>query len=709
MPDSARPRRLAQSASPYLCQHADQPVDWWPWGPDALEAARREQKPILLSVGYSACHWCHVMARESFEDPKIAAQMNAGFICIKVDREERPDVDAVYQRALSLLGRGGGWPLTVFLTPEQRPFFGGTYFAPEARADRPGFGELLEHIDGLWREQPETVAGHAEAFARGYAELDEAFDAAAAAKGGDPDREVTPSLWESARQDEAERRLLERWDPKYGGARGAPKFPDAPTMAWLELRARAEGGRGAASEALRTQLEGMWRGGIYDHLGGGFCRYAVDERWGVPHFEKMLYDNATLIRAYARASVLWPETEDWRRVLRSCIAFVERELASAAGLFYAALSAESEGEEGRYYLWRAAEIDAVLGPELGPRVRSVYGVTGPEVERGGATTLTFDLPLEHWAACFDTSPRKLADELRKARNALFEARADRSAPPRDDKVITSWNAWMIRALCAAADATESWDEGARSRAEAQSWTQLARRAFDALVEAVRLEGEGPLRLARRPTRGEAPILGYLEDYAALGLAALDLHQRDADPGSLALAVAAAEVCLARFAREGGGFFETDAEAPALIERLESRNDAALPSGAAMAVELLARLELGERAVAGARAQIDATCERFAHVAHRPRGFGGMLEASGWRAPAAVHVTLRGPADAGVEGLARGELAQTLRRFRGQAAGPVCFEFDTAPRPNAAAWVCRNEMCFAPVEEAEALRARLANC
>ena len=372
-PGSGRtPNRLADSTSPYLRQHSDNPVDWYAWGPEAFDRAVREQKPVLLSVGYSACHWCHVMAHESFEDETTAARMNEWFINIKVDREERPDVDGIYQKVVALLGQGGGWPLTVFLTPDQRPFYGGTYFPPRPQYGRPSFGQVLEALHDAWQNRRDEIEQQAAEFLQGFSEIARVVDERASTA-----RESLV-LGSAEQQGEAARRLLDRIDGEWGGLGSAPKFPNVPAFELILDRARAERaglveGK-AAKEAVSLTLERMWRGGIYDHLRGGFARYSVDREWLVPHFEKMLYDNALLLGLYAQASVMWPDRSHLRRVVLETIDYLVADMRDDSGLFFSATDADSEGVEGKYFGWTPAQLVAVLGdPAMADHFAAVYG------------------------------------------------------------------------------------------------------------------------------------------------------------------------------------------------------------------------------------------------------------------------------------------------------------------------------------------------
>ncbi|HEX6101458.1 MAG TPA: thioredoxin domain-containing protein, partial [Alphaproteobacteria bacterium] len=433
---------LARETSPYLLQHKDNPVEWHAWGQEALERAKRENKPILLSVGYAACHWCHVMAHESFEDEFTAELMNQLFINIKVDREERPDLDQIYQTALQLLGEHGGWPLTMFLTPEGEPFWGGTYFPPAPRYGRPGFRDVLAAIAAAYKDDPEKVQKNVGA-------IRDALKQMAAPQGG---AALPPDLARRAAE-----RLAQEVDPTWGGIGGAPKFPQAPIFLLL-WRAGKAGRNEMLRNAVRLTLQRMAQGGIYDHLGGGFARYSVDAEWLVPHFEKMLYDNAALLELMV---TVWQDTRDplLEARIRETVGWVLREMVADGGGFAASLDADSEGEEGKFYVWTEAEIDAALPTELAEPFKRAYDVSA-EGNWEGKTIL-------HRNRAPELGDVESEAKLAEARRILFEIRAKRVRPGWDDKVLADWNGLMIAAL---ADAGAVFDE--------PDWIAAARRAFD---------------------------------------------------------------------------------------------------------------------------------------------------------------------------------------------------------------------------------------
>ena len=681
--------RLAGATSPYLLQHAQNPVDWYPWGPEALARAVAEDKPILLSVGYSACHWCHVMAHESFENPAIAARMNADFINIKVDREERPDIDAIYQKVVALMGEGGGWPLTVFLTPQQRPFFGGTYFPPDERYGRPGFPRLLEALSTLWQERRIEAERQADAFMEGFADLGRSLDEDLRTAASDLDL-VRPEATHAGVQG-----LLTRFDEDWGGFGRAPKFPNVPGLELLlsvAKRERASGEpRGPAAKALLTTLEKMWRGGIYDHLRGGFARYSTDQKWLIPHFEKMLYDNGLLLGLYAEASVALADAPAYlRRVVEETADYLRDEMRTPAGAFFSATDADSEGVEGKYFCWTPAQLGEVLGEALAQRVASAYGVTADGNFEDGLSVLHLPVPL----------PAELDAELAPARAKLLAARSQRVAPQRDDKVLTAWNALVISGLCRAAMAAEVWGAAARVR----EWTELAEAAARALWTEHRDEGG---RLLRASWQGRGHTRAYLEDVALLARALLDLHELTLDPHwHDAAAQLAGELCR-HYARDGGGVYQTADDGEALIVRSESQHDSPLPAGVAVAVEILARLELGgpaghAGAPAGAREQIEATLTRFRSAARQPFAHAGILRAATWAGAAATHVTLRAATPDAAQAL-----ATAARRQRLLGPEPIALSFVAeAERAEVDALVCRAQACSMPLTGVDALLARL---
>ena len=685
------PNRLSGETSPYLRQHADNPVDWYPWGPEALKRAQAHDRPILLSIGYSACHWCHVMAHESFEDADTAALMNDAFVNVKVDREERPDVDAVYMRAVQALTGQGGWPLTVFLTPSGEPYYGGTYYPPEPRHGMPAFRQVLRAVSGAWIERRTQVSGTA-------AELRRLLEESARSAPGDAD---TPHSG-TALASNGYRFLAERFDPDHGGFGNAPKFPQPVTLEFLlrwQRRAPDAREREHALGMVVATLGHMARGGIRDHLGGGFHRYSVDRRWLVPHFEKMLYDNALLGRLYVQA---WQETGD-AMLLDAAEATFEwllSDMRDARGGFYSARDADSEGEEGRYYVWTPDEIEEVLGSSRAARFERVYGVEA-EGNFEGRNILHIPDSLEVSARGGGTPVEEITAALADDRAALLEARARREPPLRDEKVLAAWNGLTIRALAEAG--------GALAREE---WVQAAVHALEFVLEAMRREG----RLLRAWTAGGARIPAFLEDYGAVGNAILTVWEVTLDPRWLPEIRWAAESVLEHFRDDDTGLlFDTAADSEPLVVRPRDVMDNATPSGTSLAAELLLRAGrlLGEEAWVVVAKE---TLHREAPAIERfPSAFGRMLglivgEMDPW-----VEVALIGGVETpGGRALHRAVLARYMpdRTIAAREDGQELpesiplLEDRTALGGEPTAYVCRNFVCERPVTEVEDLEESL---
>jgi len=548
--------RLAQETSPYLLQHADNPVDWQAWGPDALAQAEQEDKPILLSVGYSTCHWCHVMAHESFEDVDVAALMNQHFVCIKVDREERPDLDQIYQTALQMLSqRGGGWPLTMFLAPDGTPFFGGTYFPKQARYNLPGFTQLLESVAHAWHTQRDDIV-----------EQGVSFRAALVQSDAQPtsDGALDPAPIQAAIAG-----IQQGFDPVYGGFSRAPKFPRPAELEFLLWSDDP-----AASANVLFTLEKMALGGLMDQLGGGFFRYSTDARWCIPHFEKMLYDNGPLLGLYADA---WALTDNplFAQAAEGIVGWLQREMTSPEGLFYAALDADSEHEEGKFYVWTPAQIAALLTPAEYAVANACFGLEAAPNFENHAWHLEMLMPLSDAAKQLGVPAEEVAARLESARAKLFTARESRIRPGRDDKVLTSWNALMIKGLARAG-----------RRFGRTDWVRQAQAAADALHLTVWSNG----RLAASYQQGRARHNGYLDDYAFLLDALLELLQADWRDADLFWARQLADALLMHFEdAEVGGFFFTSHDHEALIHRAKPGYDNATPSGNGIAAYALMRL------------------------------------------------------------------------------------------------------------------------
>jgi uncharacterized protein len=553
------PNRLASETSPYLLQHADNPVDWYPWGPAALERARGEDKPILLSIGYAACHWCHVMAHESFENAATAQLMNERFVNVKVDREERPDLDSIYMQAVQAMTGHGGWPMTVFLTPAGEPFYGGTYFPPEDRHGMPGFPRLIRSVAETWETRREEVV-------RAVGAVREMYEAARPKNGDGRSKMEDESARVSGETlDRAVKDLSARFEPLMGGFGGAPKFPHTMTLDFL-LRRWAAAGDERALHIVTHSFRQMARGGIYDQAGGGFHRYSVDARWLVPHFEKMLYDNALLARLGAHL-FLKTGDEEARRVTEETLRWVLREMTDASGGWYSSLDADSEHEEGKFYVWSLEEFDRVLGADA-PAAAAYWDVTaGGNFECANILNLRDD-------------PATPADDVqRRWKEKLYAVREKRVWPGRDEKILASWNGLMLRAMAEAARVFGS-----------EEYTSAAVRNGEFLWREMVRDG----RVYRTHTKGETRIPGFLEDQAAVALGFIALHQLTFDAVWFERARLLADVCIAKFFDEStGDFFDTASDAEALVTRPHDITDNATPAGSSLAAELLLMMsELG---------------------------------------------------------------------------------------------------------------------
>ena len=680
------PNKLIDETSPYLQQHAHNPVDWHPWGPEALQRAQDEGKPILLSIGYAACHWCHVMEHESFEDPEIAAVMNRHFVSIKVDREERPDLDSIYMQAVVALTGRGGWPMTLFLTPDLRPFYGGTYFPPEDRGGMPGFRRVLESMADVYESRRLDTLESAEKL---IAHLQQQN---APAQSG-----VTPLLAETLGR--AYQRLAPELDTVHGGFGDAPKFPQPATLEFL-LRHSVRVADQVPRVMVDLTLDRMARGGIYDHLGGGFHRYATDAAWLVPHFEKMLYDNALLVRLYLHGYQA-TGVQRYRRVAQETLDYLLRDMRDPAGGFYSSQDADSEGEEGIFYVWSKQEVVTLLGREEGELFSRYYGVT----EAGnfeGANIL--NIP---------TEPEKLAEELGMpleelestvARGAarLHEVRRGRVWPARDEKVLTAWNGMMLAALAEAAAILGRGD-----------YLDAAKATAGFLLEALRRDG----RLLRTYRDGQAKLNGYLEDYAYLIDGLVSLYEASGEERWSSEAVTLADAMLELFWDPGQGvFFDTGRDHETLIVRPRDIQDGAVPSGSSTAVMCLLRLgvltgkpEYRNRAGEALRSVRDL-------MAGAPGGFGNWLSGLDLYLSTPKEIVIVGPrAHPGTVAL----LGEVHRRFLpnkvlvlsesgdedGESANPLLegrYMIDGRPT----AYVCENFACQMPVTDPEALGEQL---
>lgn len=683
------PNRLANESSPYLRQHAENPVDWYPWGSEAFERARAEDKPILLSVGYSSCHWCHVMAHESFENPAIAELMNRYFVNIKVDREERPDIDAVYMAAVQAISGQGGWPMTVFLTPDGQPFYAGTYFPPEDAHGRPGFPRVLQFLAEKWQTDRQRILESA-------AGLTEHLRAAAARRAG-PGDGIAPST--TARAVEA---FAESFDTAWGGFGSAPKFPSPSNLEFLLAYAVAhpetEQGQAAGAMALHT-LRAMATGGMYDQVGGGFARYSVDDRWVVPHFEKMLYDNAQLARVYLHGYQLTGDG-GFARVVHETLEFLLREMQDPEGGFYAALDADSEGIEGKYYLWTVAELEQVLGNDA-PLAIAWYGVT-PEgnffdphhPELTGRNVLTARPDIEDLERRFGLSQDEVLDRIETIQERLFYARQERVPPGLDDKVLTNWNGL---ALAAFAEAARVLGEPAYGIAAARLAEFLQRNAWR----------DGVLYHAWKD--GEARVPGLLEDYVYLGLGLVELYKTTGELRWLDWSRELWEAALARFRDpETGTFFDTASDAEQLIVRQRSFFDAATPSGNGAAALLGLWLGRYFGPAEWERVVEDVAAAVADHLLRAVPGFGTILHAIEFAlAPHREIVMVGEPAARAPfeEVVAARYLPFTVIAPTSDALGLPLFE-GREPTGQPLAYVCENMACLAPARTPAELEAQL---
>ena len=687
------PNHLANALSPYLLQHAGNPVDWYPWGTEAFEKALREDKPVFLSIGYAACHWCHVMERESFENERIAEMLNEHFVSVKVDREERPDIDAVYMEAVQAITGSGGWPMSVFLTPDQKPFFAGTYFPPQRRGRMPGFDEILQAVSDAWNSRREEAIRQADNLvsllqADALARLPAAKDRAELAQ--------LPAAAAEA--------LNGSFDPHWGGFGGAPKFP-RPVDLRLLLRLWHRSGEAELLEMATTTLDWMAAGGIYDHLGGGFHRYSTDARWLVPHFEKMLYDNALLATCYLEA---WQITgrPGYQRVARETLDYVLRDMTDERGGFYSSEDADSEGEEGRFYVWTPGEIQEVLGRQRAEAFSRVYGVS----ERGnfeGRSILNLPRPAAAWAQEFGLDPDQLERELDESRARLLAARCRRVRPFRDDKVLTGWNGLAIEAFALAGAAL----------GEAR-YLEAAARAAEFLDTFLR-DHQGRLLHCRRAEQASHPA--YLEDHAALACGLVGLYEASFDERWIDAAIAEADVILAEFVDpQQGGFYATSARHQRLIARKKDLLDSAVPSGGGLAASALVRLgklcgrddyrEAAQRAIDAAApvmqqapqasGQMLAALDMLVGKSPEIVLVAGGESAQAVLATSGIHrrylgsrvLAYRSLPDAGRRASALGGL------FGGKSQGPL----------GARLYVCENATCRAPIDGLRAIAAAIGD-
>jgi uncharacterized protein len=676
--------RLAHETSPYLLQHAHNPVDWFPWGPEALARAAERDLPIFLSIGYAACHWCHVMERESFEDEAVAAVMNARFVCIKVDREERPDLDGIYMDAVQVMNEGqGGWPMSVFCTPAGRPFFAGTYFPPEPRHGLPSFRQVLEGMDEAWRDRRDEVE-------KAAAQVTSVVSGTSA---------LAPSeepLSEGVARQAAER-LIATADRRWGGIGSGPtKFPQPMTLEFL-LR-RGMRGDGAARSIVALTLDRMAAGGIYDHLGGGFARYATDPRWHVPHFEKMLYDNAQLVLLYARA---WSAlgNASYRSVALETATYLLRELRHPEGGFYSSQDADTEGVEGKFFTWTWEELESRVGAPVAAALGAM-----PEGNWEGTNVLWRPLPIEEVAAAAGLEAADLASEVHDARRLLFEVREGRAHPAVDDKILAGWNGLAIGALAEASGLLEE-----------PELLQEAGRCAEFVLSHLRDERG---RLMRSWRGGVARVEAFADDHALLAAGCLALYEATGELRWFEAAGALADELLERFADpDRGGFFQTGSDAEPLLVRPKELYDNAVPSGNSVAAEVLQRLALltGEGSLEAAATGALRLVRR--PMAEAPTGFGHALSALDLHLGPAHEVAVVGEAD--------DPRTHALTRVVRATYRPNVVLASGAPGDRAAseavallggrepvdglpaAYVCHRFTCLAPVTDPAALAADLS--
>ena len=668
--------RLALETSPYLQQHADNPVDWYPWGNEALQLAREQNKPILLSIGYSACHWCHVMAHESFEDAEVAAVMNQHFINIKVDREERPDLDHIYQNAHYMLTeRNGGWPLTLFLTPDQIPFIGGTYFPKQARHNLPGFITLMQRVVELYHTRHEDIVNQ-------NMSLLQAFDTSLPVS-------TDQIHFSSAALDTACNTLHLSFDTIHGGFGKAPKFPHPTDIEFLLRDAVRSGDTNARHMALHS-LRKMADGGIYDQLGGGFCRYSVDARWQIPHFEKMLYDNGPLLSLYTDAYILTRETAI-KHTVQGIAGWVMREMQAPQGGYYSSLDADSEHEEGKYYVWTPKQVASLLSVEEYAIAEAYYGLDQPPNFEHKYWNLIVAQPLTTIAAVRELPVAQAEQLLASAQKKLFATRASRVRPGRDEKVLVSWNALMIKGM---AHAGRMLNE--------PIWITSAQHAVDFIHTSMWKNG----RLLATYKDGKAHLNPYLDDYAFMLDALLELMQTAFRQTDLDFARALADVLLEQFEdRQAGGFYFTSHDHEQLIHRPKPNHDSAMPSGNGIAAFALQRLGyvLGETRYLDAAER--ALVRYYPALSQHPGGYSSLLMTLQERLAPPQIIILR--SQLGQSDAWRGQLLQHY--------GPdkliLTLEGELAELPealakpltqNISAWICQGTQCLPPIDDAQAL-------
>ena len=665
--------RLADETSPYLQQHKDNPVDWYPWGDEAFAKARAEDRPILLSVGYSACHWCHVMAHESFENPEIAAKMNGAFVNIKVDREERPDVDSIYMQAVQGMTGRGGWPMTVFLTPDGVPYYGGTYFPPTDRMGMPAFPRVLDAAADAFRTRREEIetAGVRMRDALRPPQL--------------PEGEALSA----AQLDAAAASLVQETDRRRGGFGEAPKFPHPMALDLLLRRSLATRERSFWDAALLS-LDAMARGGIFDQVGGGFHRYSVDAEWAVPHFEKMLYDNAQLAPVYLHAYQL-SDREDMREVCTRTLDYLVREMRLPDGGFAASQDADSPGGEGAFFVWTPAQLREALGEEDGAFAAQVFGVTDGGNFEHNTTVLSLPVPLEQLATARGESLKDVRTRVRAIRTRLYEARSARVAAGRDGKVITSWNALALRAFAEAGAVLQRLD-----------YLQVAQATAAFLQEHLVRDGV----VLRTWKDGTAHVAGFLEDVAHLCGALLTLYEATGEPRHYADALQLAEQIIARYRDSDGSYYDTAADGEALLVRPRTIDDNPVAAGQSGAAEAFLRLAAisGDERWRGYAMEIIAPLAQA--IPRAPLAFGSLAAATEFGLGPVREIAIAGEPNSADTGALVDTVWQHFDPLRVLAWGAADGVPLLADRPlrdgSATAYVCHNFVCDAPVTDVAAL-------
>ncbi|HYP26847.1 MAG TPA: thioredoxin domain-containing protein [Blastocatellia bacterium] len=679
--------RLINETSPYLLQHAHNPVDWYPWGPEALERSRAEDKPILLSIGYSACHWCHVMEHESFENEEIARLMSENFVCIKVDREERPDLDSIYMNAVQMMTGHGGWPMTVFLTPELKPFYGGTYYPPTDRQGMPGFPRVLLAIIDSYRSRKADVEASAQAITSELQNINQ-FQAS--------NEMLTTEVLNQALL-----ALSKSFDRAHGGFGGAPKFPPSMNLMFL-LRQFKRTNSSAALEMVELTLQKMSAGGMYDHLGGGFARYSVDAVWLVPHFEKMLYDNALLTRIYLYAYQA-TKNPHYRRIAEETLEYIIRDMTHRSGGFYSAEDADSEGEEGKFYVWKRQEVLRILGEEEGRIFCAYFDVTEEGNFEHGNSILNTPRTKEEVAREHKISVEELDRVIRAGRKRLFNVREERVRPGRDDKILTAWNGLMLTAFAEAANILGRDD-----------YREVAKKNAAFLLSEMMRDG----RLLRTHKAGQSKLNAYLEDYAYVIEGLLALYEATFDTAYFDRAKALADTMIEQFwDNEEGGFYFTSSDHEELIARTKDYFDNATPGGNSVAASAFLRLSL-----LSAEPGYQRKAATIFHTLHKamsryPSAFGYLLSALDFYLSEAKEIAIIGEPDSHeVRSFVEEIYSQYIPNKVVALASPgdkaaaesiKLLAYRDAVDGAATAYVCRNYTCLAPATSVRELRERLS--